>query len=128
METHEEQYGEEKDRLMKALDSMIYLPHLKEQGSHMEVGGGYVVSPRGDRKLGGIARPWDRRDLYERLQTYKPATWFGKGESVNAPECARRGWRNTGEDQLACEVCYWMLWVYTCELACVMMYCVVLID
>lgn len=52
-----------------------------------------------------IGRPWDRGELYMRLQTFKSMTWFAKPTSIGAVECARRGWENTGTDELTCETC-----------------------
>lgn len=92
----------EKDRILKALDSIIFMDHLKARNSPSA---GLVLTPSsatsGERRLG---RPWDRGDLYLRLQTFKPSTWFAKPVKVGAQECARRGWENSGEDELTCEV------------------------
>ena len=52
-----------------------------------------------------IGRPWDRSELYMRLQTFKSMTWFAKPEKIGAVECARRGWENTAADELTCETC-----------------------
>jgi hypothetical protein len=43
--------------------------------------------------------------LLQRLQTFRPSTWFGKPDSLSAPACAARGWCNTGHDLLTCEYC-----------------------
>lgn len=100
----EEAYGKSKERLVKALDSMIFMPHLKAK-EHAALG--LALSPSSDRKsTGNVGRPWDRGDLYSRLQTFRPSTWFAKPESIGAQECARRGWENTGEDELTCETCH----------------------
>lgn len=92
----------EKDRILKALDSIIFMDHLKARNSPSA---GLVLTPSsttsGERRLG---RPWDRGDLYLRLQTFKPSTWFAKPVKVGAQECARRGWENSGQDELTCEV------------------------
>lgn len=114
-----------KDRLVKALDSMIYMPHIKEIGEDMVVPGLMVMggglrhfgfqSVGGDVQPGGgeghdadrkrVGRPWDRGELYSRLQTFKSLTWFAKPPRINPQECARRGWENTGMDELTCETC-----------------------
>ncbi len=52
-----------------------------------------------------IGRPWDRSELYVRLHTFTSMTWFAKPASIGAVECARRGWENTGSDELTCETC-----------------------
>ncbi|KAG0210458.1 hypothetical protein BGX28_009268 [Mortierella sp. GBA30] len=46
--------------------------------------------------------PWSRDQFHERLETFKPSTWFDKPKMVNAVECAKRGWINTGDDRLEC--------------------------
>lgn len=55
------------------------------------------------------ARPWERGDLWRRLRSFRPATWFCKPAAAGPVECARRGWVNAGQDLLACEVCRRML-------------------
>jgi len=46
--------------------------------------------------------PWSREQFHERLETFKPSTWFDKPKLVNAVECAKRGWINTADDRLEC--------------------------
>ncbi|KAI7821036.1 C3HC zinc finger-like-domain-containing protein [Gamsiella multidivaricata] len=46
--------------------------------------------------------PWSREQFHERLETFKPSTWFDKPKVVNAVECAKRGWINTSDDKLEC--------------------------
>ncbi|KAG0057839.1 hypothetical protein BGZ83_000026 [Gryganskiella cystojenkinii] len=46
--------------------------------------------------------PWSREQFHERLETFKPSTWFDKPKLVNAIECAKRGWVNTADDRLDC--------------------------
>jgi hypothetical protein len=46
--------------------------------------------------------PWSREQFHERLETFKPSTWFDKPKLVNAVECAKRGWINTADDRLDC--------------------------
>ena len=46
--------------------------------------------------------PWSRDQFHERLETFKPSTWFDKPKMVNAVECAKRGWINKGDDRLEC--------------------------
>ncbi|KAG0308698.1 hypothetical protein BGZ98_007169 [Dissophora globulifera] len=46
--------------------------------------------------------PWSREQFHERLETFKPSTWFDKPKLVNPVECAKRGWINKGEDRLEC--------------------------
>ncbi|PSC71587.1 C3HC zinc finger-isoform 2 [Micractinium conductrix] len=89
------------DRLRKALDQLLYLPHLQaqhDQPSLPAVGGGGGTPP-------GKGRPWDRTDLFRRLATFKSSTWFCKPACIGPVECARRGWMNTGPDLLTCEFC-----------------------
>ena len=119
--------ADKKKRLIKALDSMIYMPRVKDMGQEL----GYnvpglliaaeqessfwsdIMSPGGHTpgkehpksRSGSIGRPWDRGELYGRLQTFKSMTWFAKPERISARECARRGWENTGVDELTCETC-----------------------
>ena len=52
-----------------------------------------------------MCRPWHKKDLYQRLRTYRSSTWFGKPEAVSPLQCASRGWLNTEADVLTCEVC-----------------------
>lgn len=92
----------EKERLKNALDSMIYLPHLKDTQAH-SVLAALLPDPSCPR---GSGRPWDRGDLFRRLKTFRPATWFAKPESLSASECARRGWENTDVDKITCESCH----------------------
>ena len=88
----------DKERIQKALDSLVYLPHLKEKALQT------VISPAGGKDGGGKGRVWDRGDLLRRLQSYKAATWFCKPAAISPVECARRGWLNSGPDMLTCEV------------------------
>ncbi|KAF9901858.1 hypothetical protein EC991_005616 [Linnemannia zychae] len=46
--------------------------------------------------------PWSRDQFHERLESFKPSTWFDKPKQVNAVECAKRGWINRGNDRLEC--------------------------
>lgn len=46
--------------------------------------------------------PWSREQFHERLETFKPSTWFDKPKLVNAVECAKWGWINKGDDRLEC--------------------------
>ncbi|KAF9364255.1 hypothetical protein BGX34_002078 [Mortierella sp. NVP85] len=46
--------------------------------------------------------PWSREQFHERLQSFKPSTWFDKPKMVNPVECARWGWVNKGYDRLEC--------------------------
>lgn len=87
----------DKGRIQKALDALVYLPHLKEKALHA------AISPVREEE-GGKGRVWDSGDLFRRLQTYKPATWFCKPDAISPAECARRGWLNTAADMLTCEV------------------------
>ena len=88
----------DKERIQRALDSLVYLPHLKEKALQT------VISPVNSKDAGGKGRLWDRGDLFRRLQTFKPATWFCKPDPISPAECARRGWLNSGPDMLSCEV------------------------
>lgn len=49
-------------------------------------------------------RPWEQKDLLNRLKTFRPRSWFGRPLQVNAISCARHGWINSGPDTLKCEV------------------------
>jgi hypothetical protein len=88
----------EHERLKKALDSMIFLPHLRDRQAQSNS----LLFPDSS---GGNGRPWDRGDLFRRLQTFKASTWFAKPTCVGPVECARRGWENVGVDLLTCESC-----------------------
>ncbi|KAI1321573.1 hypothetical protein EDD11_003053 [Mortierella claussenii] len=46
--------------------------------------------------------PWSREQFHQRLETFRPSTWFDKPKMVNAVECAKRGWINKGDDRLEC--------------------------
>ena len=91
-------------RIQKALDSLIYLPLLKGRSAAEPPEAG----PDAPQPLPGMqarqCRPWDRGDLLRRLQSFQPATWFCKPACAGPVACARRGWANTGLDQLTCEV------------------------
>ncbi|DBA96619.1 TPA: hypothetical protein ACH3X1_015480 [Trebouxia sp. C0004] len=50
-------------------------------------------------------RPWEQKDLLNRLKTFRPRSWFGRPLQVNATSCARHGWINSGPDTLKCEFC-----------------------
>lgn len=89
----------DKERLKKALDSMIFLPHLKDRAAPS------VLLPPATAGPGAVGRPWDQGDLFRRLRTFKPSTWFAKPDAISARECARRGWTNVGADTLSCECC-----------------------
>ena len=109
-----EEPEKKKARLIKALDSLIYMPKMKQTRDDLEVPGlalnqeySLVMSDSDGkrRQVPSIGRPWDRGELYARLQTFKSMTWFAKPEKVDARECARRGWENSGLDELTCETC-----------------------
>jgi hypothetical protein len=88
--------------MQKALDSLLYLPHLQAQHSddqRLPVGG---AAP--GAAAAGKGRPWDRGDLFRRLATFRSSTWFCKPAAISPVECARRGWTNTAADLLTCEV------------------------
>ena len=95
-----------RERIQKALDSLLYLPHLQAQRNDSlpvaapPPGGG---GPAG-AAAAGRGRPWDRGDLFRRLATFKSSTWFCKPAVISPVECARRGWTNTAADLLSCEV------------------------
>lgn len=50
-------------------------------------------------------KPWDQQALHQRLETYRPLTWFAKPTSVSPVVCASKGWTNQARDQLCCEFC-----------------------
>lgn len=89
-------------RIQKALDSLIYLPSLKDRAAQSPASNSDVPQRPGPRTW--QCRPWDRGDLLRRLQTYRPATWFCKPKCAGPIACARRGWANTDLDVLSCEV------------------------
>jgi hypothetical protein len=91
----------DKDRLKKALDAMIFLPHLKDRQAQ-SVLAALIPDDKAPRATG---RPWDRGDLFRRLKTFKSSTWFAKPSSISSEECARRGWQNTDIDVITCESC-----------------------
>jgi len=123
-----EEQRAKRNRLLESLSSRIFLPHLLTESN--VPGLSLSQAHRGDvtvlysammgrenpaAEAGGkrkrdvdthaIGRPWDRGELYVRLQTFKSVTWFAKPKCVGAVECARRGWENTGADELTCETC-----------------------
>ena len=64
-----------------------------------------VLLPREpDASARTLCRPWHKRDLYQRLRSYRSSTWFGKPEAVSELQCSSRGWRNVDVDVLTCEV------------------------
>ncbi|KAG7672791.1 hypothetical protein Ndes2526B_g08673 [Nannochloris sp. 'desiccata'] len=91
----------DKERLKKALDAMIFLPHLKDRQAQ-SVLAALIPDDKAPRATG---RPWDRGDLFRRLKTFKSSTWFAKPNSISPEECARRGWQNTDIDVITCESC-----------------------
>lgn len=112
----------ERQRLKKALDAMIYLPHLKEKQNELssllfpssaeneddherKKAERISSSLEGKHAILEGGKPWDRKDFYRRLQTFRASTWFSKPKCISAIECARRGWENSNEDILKCEYC-----------------------
>lgn len=63
-----------------------------------------VLVPQDAAEAAPKARPWERADLWRRLRSFRPATWFCKPAAAGPVECARRGWVNAGQDLLSCEV------------------------
>lgn len=90
-----------KERLKKALDSMIFLPHLKDRQAQSVLS---ALLPN-DKTPRATGRPWDRGDLFRRLKTFKASTWFAKPDAISPQECARRGWENSEVDEITCESC-----------------------
>jgi hypothetical protein len=90
-----------RERLQRALDELLFLPHLKDQQAREAASSLAPTAPGG---AGGRARPWDRGDLLARLQTFKSSTWFAKPAPISPVECARRGWQNKGPDLVVCTV------------------------
>lgn len=88
------------ERFQKAFDDLIYMPHLRDQERYP----GFIASPS-ECEARGKGRYWDRGDLFHRLHTYRPSTWFCKPQALSPTECARRGWENTALDMLTCEFC-----------------------
>ena len=93
--------GSRSERIQRALDSLLYLPHLKAQHEDVSLSA-FSTAPGGSERARG--RVWDRGDLFYRLASFKVATWFCKPEAISPVECARRGWINTAPDLLTCEV------------------------
>ena len=89
-----------RQRIQKALESLLYLPHLKEQQDDASS----PAAAASGRGPAGKGRVWDRGDRFRRRQTFKSGTWFAKPEPISPVECARRGWLNTAPDMLTCEV------------------------
>ncbi|CEG49881.1 Uncharacterized conserved protein [Plasmopara halstedii] len=52
-----------------------------------------------------FSHPWDHADFLARVSSFSIATWFAKPEIINAFECSRFGWRNSGPDMLSCICC-----------------------
>ncbi|KAA8491368.1 hypothetical protein FVE85_7789 [Porphyridium purpureum] len=48
-------------------------------------------------------RPWERADFMRRLHSFKPSWWACKSPAIDAVECARRGWYNSGYNRLKSE-------------------------
>jgi len=90
----------DRERLKNALDSMIFLPHLKDRQTQNSLASLFSDS----KTTSGVGRPWDKGDLFRRLQTFRASTWFAKPDAIGAGQCARHGWENTGVDMLTCEV------------------------
>lgn len=91
----------DKERLKKALDSLIFMPHLRDRQSRSTFSS--LIPADTDPTSKG--KPWDKADLFKRLQTFRSNTWFAKPDAISPVECARRGWQNTGVDRLGCECC-----------------------
>ncbi|KAK9846448.1 hypothetical protein WJX81_004029 [Elliptochloris bilobata] len=89
-------------RIQRALDSLIYRPLLKDSSTQPPDPEPDALQQPGSHRQ---CRPWDRGDLLRRLQSFRPATWFCKPACAGPVACARRGWANTGLDQLTCETC-----------------------
>jgi hypothetical protein len=102
-----------------ALDSLLYDGGGSAAAS-LDGGGGkssgavgvHAATPPGggalDRTTGSVRGRYasdDRGALLERLQTFRPGTWFGKPAPLSPQACALLGWRNVGPDRLACEFC-----------------------
>ncbi|KAI8819843.1 C3HC zinc finger-like-domain-containing protein [Fimicolochytrium jonesii] len=43
--------------------------------------------------------------LFQRLHTFREATWFLYGDALTPPMCARFGWTNRGLNGLFCPTC-----------------------
>ncbi|KAL4443734.1 hypothetical protein ABPG75_011471 [Micractinium tetrahymenae] len=100
--------GDSQERIRRALDKLLYLPHLQAQHAEPSLPVAAAASGSGAGGSNGSAsrgRPWDRGDLFRRLATFKSGTWFCKPQAISPVECARRGWTNTGPDLLTCEFC-----------------------
>merc|ERR1719440_2294185 len=65
------------------------------------------VAPRdGDASQGQQrCRPNDLAAHVWRLATFRAATWFHKPLELSPIECARRGFVNSGHNEIQCEVC-----------------------
>jgi hypothetical protein len=89
-------------RLQKALDALVAAasPAPGQAGAKATATPPQQHQPNAPRP----ARPWDRGDLFRRLQTFRASTWFAKPPAAGPVPCARRGWCNTGPDMLTCEV------------------------
>ena len=61
-------------------------------------------SPASSKGGTPACRPWDRRDLFKRLRSFRAGSWYGKPESVSSLQCASQGWLNPEPDVLTCEV------------------------
>ena len=59
-----------------------------------------------DWKIEATPQEVERLQAYRtRLQTYSPATFFGKPVALSPIVCARHGWRNVTVDGLLCDFC-----------------------
>jgi len=64
----------------------------------MRAGGGGSSKKPTHRRI--VFRPWDQRDMLNRLETFKPLLWFGKEACVGPIPCASRGCAEWGAEDV----------------------------
>ncbi|KAG2495858.1 hypothetical protein HYH03_006096 [Edaphochlamys debaryana] len=99
------------ERISAALSSLGKRRERDGDGAATGAGGGGSGAtpppggPASAKRAPKRFRPWAQEDLHNRLDTYKPLTWFAKPATVGPVPCALRGWVNDGCDTLTCEHC-----------------------
>ncbi|KAL0906779.1 hypothetical protein M5K25_025300 [Dendrobium thyrsiflorum] len=101
-------------RLKKIMDKLYYTPRPRLSTLSLHRGNDVIANDRALARALALrrpvektapCRPWDRKDLFSRLTTFKAMTWFGKPKVISPLNCARRGWINAEMDIIVCEAC-----------------------
>lgn len=93
------------DAATNAIDSLVYATGPTAVGASASAAAGAAPNSARTSPTRGRYAPDDRQALLERLQTFRPATWFGKPDVLSPQACALRGWRNVAPDRVSCEFC-----------------------